>query len=151
MIHTYCPFLLTVQIFSTFCKCFTNAIILIGPNSGIVLFEVVYINKWSTPQEAASWLHEPASMYEVIPSKPISTEEFTAKQLQWGCMKAIQAVRYSWVLIFLESGPGETESVGLALDLYKELDSSHRQDLEGEPGVGSCQDSETMRVLTIQG
>ena len=39
----------------------------------------------------------------------------------------------SWVLIFLESGPGETESgrlVGLALDLYKELDSSHRQDLE---------------------
>ena len=49
-------------------------------------------NKWSTPQEAASWLHEPASMYEVIPSKPISTEEFTAKQLQWECMKAIQAV-----------------------------------------------------------
>ena len=66
---------------------------LIGPISGIVLFEVVYINKWSTPQEAASWLHEPASMYEVIPSKPISTEEFTAKQLQWECMKAIQAVR----------------------------------------------------------
>ena len=65
----------------------------IGPISGIVLFEVVYINKWSTPQEAASWLHEPASMYEVIPSKPISTEEFTAKQLQWECMKAIQAVR----------------------------------------------------------
>ena len=54
----------------------------IGPISGIVLFKVVYINKWSTPQEAASWLHEPASMYEVIPSKPISTEEFTAKQLQ---------------------------------------------------------------------
>ena len=66
---------------------------LIGPISGIVLFEVVYINEWSTPQEAASWLHEPASMYEVIPSKPISTEEFTAKQLQWECMKAIQAVR----------------------------------------------------------
>ena len=69
-------------------------------------------------------------------------------------MKAIQAVRYSWVLILLESGPGETKSVGLvglALDLYKELDSSHRQDLEGEPGVGSCQDSETMLVLTIQG
>ena len=106
---------------------------MIGPISGIVLFEVVYINKWSTPQEAASWLHEPASMYEVIPSKPISTEEFTAKQLQWECMKAIQAVSRSWVLIFLESGPGETESgrlVGLALDLYKELDSSHRQDLE---------------------
>ena len=85
-------------------------------------------------------------MYEVIPSKPISTEEFTAKQLQWECMKAIQAVGRSWVLIFLESGPGETESVGLvglALDLYKELDSSHRQDFEGEPGVGSCQDSET--------
>ena len=57
-----------------------------------ILFKVVYINKWSTPQEAASWLHEPASMYEVIPSKPISTEEFTAKQLQWECMKAIQAV-----------------------------------------------------------
>ena len=55
--------------------------LLIGPISGIVLFEVVYSNKWSTPQEAASWLHEPASMYEVIPSKPISTEEFTAKQL----------------------------------------------------------------------
>ena len=69
-----------------------NPDILIGPISGIVLFEVVYINKWSTPQEAASWLHEPASMYEVIPSKPISTEEFTAKQLQWECMKAIQAV-----------------------------------------------------------
>ena len=106
---------------------------MIGPISGIVLFEVVYINKWSTPQEAASWLDEPASMYEVIPSKPISTEEFTAKQLQWECMKAIQAVRYSWVLIFLESGPGETESgrlVGLALDLYKELDLSHCQDLE---------------------
>ena len=65
---------------------------MIGPISGIVLFEVVYINKWSTPQEAASWLHEPASMYEVIPSKPISTEEFTAKQLQWECMKAIQAL-----------------------------------------------------------
>ena len=127
---------------------------MIGPISGIVLFKVVYINKWNTPQEAASWLHEPASMYEVIPSKPISTEEFTAKQLQWECMKAIQAVSRSWVLIFLESGPGETESgrlVGLALDLYKELDSSHRQDLEGEPGVGSCQDSETTRVLTIQG
>ena len=127
---------------------------MIGPISGIVLFEVVYINKWSTPQEAASWLHEPASMYEVIPSKPISTEEFTAKQLQWECKKAIQAVSMSWVLIFLESGPGETESVGLvglALDLYKELDSSHRQDLEGEPGVGSCQDSETTRVLTIRG
>ena len=60
----------------------------------------------------------------------------------------------SWVLIFLESGPGETESVGLvglALDLYKELDLSCRQDLEGEPGVGSCQDSETMRVLTARG
>ena len=41
---------------------------MIGPISGIVLFEVVYINKWNTPQEAASWLHEPASMYEVIPS-----------------------------------------------------------------------------------
>ena len=67
--------------------------LLIGPISGIVLFKVVYINKWSTPQEAASWLHEPASMYEVIPSKPISTEEFTAEQLQWECMKAIQAVR----------------------------------------------------------
>ena len=65
---------------------------MIGPISGIVLFEVVYINKWSTPQEAASWLHEPASMYEVIPSKPISTEEFTAKQLQWECMKANQAL-----------------------------------------------------------
>ena len=127
---------------------------MIGPISGIVLFEVVYINKWSTPQEAASWLHEPASMYEVIPSKPISTEEFTAKQLQWECMKAIQAVSYelgfdlsrvwSW-------GNRVCWLVGLALDLYKELDSSHRQDLEGEPGVGSCQDSETTRVLTIQG
>ena len=42
--------------------------VMIGPNSGIVLFEVVYINEWNTPQEAASWLHEPASMYEVIPS-----------------------------------------------------------------------------------
>ena len=41
---------------------------MIGPISGIVLFEVVYINKWNTPQEAASWLHEPASMYEVTPS-----------------------------------------------------------------------------------
>ena len=85
---------------------------MIGPISGIVLFEVVYINKWSTPQEAASWLHEPASMYEVIPSKPISTEEFTAKQLQWECMKAIQAVSRSWVLIFLESGPGKPSLVG---------------------------------------
>ena len=131
-----------------------GVVTLIGPISGIVLFEVVYINKWSTPQEAASWLHEPASMYEVIPSKPISTEEFTAKQLQWECMKAIQAVSMSWVLIFLESGPGETESVGLVgltLDLCKELDLSCRQDLEGEPGVGSCQDSETMRVLTARG
>ena len=48
----------------------------------------------------------------------------------------------------------ETESVGLvglALDLCKELDLSCRQDLEGEPGVGSCQDSETMRVLTARG
>ena len=106
---------------------------MIGPISGIVLFEVVYINKWSTHQEAASWLHEPASMYEVIPFKPISTGEFTAKQLQWECMKAIQAVTWSWVLIFLESGPGETESgrlVGLTLDLCKELDSSCCQDLE---------------------
>ena len=47
---------------------------MIGPISGIVLFEVVYINKWNTPQEVASWLHEPASMYEVTPSYPISTE-----------------------------------------------------------------------------
>ena len=85
---------------------------MIGPISGIVLFEVVYINKWNTPQEAASWLHKPASMYEVIPSKPISTEEFTAKQLQWECMKVIQAVRESWVLVFEESSPGNLSLVG---------------------------------------
>ena len=47
---------------------------MIGPNSGIVLFKGVYINKWNTPIEAASWLHEPASMYEITPSYPISTE-----------------------------------------------------------------------------
>ena len=47
---------------------------MIGPISGIVLFEVVYINKWNTPLEVASWLHEPASMYEVTPSYPINTE-----------------------------------------------------------------------------
>ena len=107
---------------------------MIGPISGIVLFEVVYINKWNTPQEAASWLHEPASMYEVIPSKPISTEEFTAKQLQWECMKANQALGlcelgfdlsrvWSW-------GTESDRLVGLALDLCKELDSSYHQDLE---------------------
>ena len=49
-------------------------------------------------------------------------------------MKANQALGLCELgLIFLESGPGETESgrlVGLTLDLYKELDSSHRQDLE---------------------
>ena len=81
---------------------------MIGPISGIV----VYINKWNTPQEAVSWLHEPSSMYEVIPSKPISTEEFTAKQLQWECMKAIQAVGKSWVLVFEESGPGNLSLIG---------------------------------------
>ena len=53
---------------------FSMAETVIGPNSGIVLFKVVYINKWNTPLEAVWWLHEPTSMYEVTPSCPISTE-----------------------------------------------------------------------------
>ena len=93
-------------------------------------------------------------MYEVIPSKPISTEEFTAKQLQWECMKAIQAVSWSWVLIFLESGPGEPSLIGWLDWLWICIRSLIRaivKTLRCEPGVGSHQDSETTRVLTIQG